>query len=1002
MLAITFEPSWFHNRRHALAVLLRSWANLLFIVWATTQGATGLQAQRQAAPRAPAASASTKEPVAFDNVEEVVAKWSADQQLYVHGNIGVGARQLADLQRWLKEHGPHWTVVLMERADDQSFIAQDGRSYSGMDAVEYALGYGLNNRTDFGKLENPVTHETDGTVFVLFLRERKFSYYASEAQDRRNLGQAHWIGELDQPAFRAMRSGGRILDAVKDTVESINRKLEQRIQAEQVAQRRQAEERQRDLAETQGLIRQLRDSIAAVERGAAEFQAQHKNASDELAKPPLARWQQAVDAAEKELSGDNARSLKQKLSSITDETSLHLNAYAAAAGFEEHVALADRRIGRLRNSDSPAARRLADETTQLIAEARQQQERGEPRFTELLPKIDQRLAQGDAAIEQARRDQELAELRRMWIRRTALITLGGVGLIVVGLLALANRRRRATMLKAQQELKEREASTAREIERLDRLFTRNYELLGSLEKIDQRGYVGATRELAIKAFHSVDDLLVMSKEVKRVLGDARRLVAPKDPLNQLINLFSPGLYQRAINHVTGKPLRFSRATGIPLIIRELKRSNGGQGEAEASDQAVSLTFEEIFQMFQQRGAEAEQALTTLETCLTNVQDQLTQAQHDLEQATAQEKQLDRAAKEDGYFDVPHYFDTLIPAIQTNLREADDLAAFDAVHAVQGPLTVAQRQLADAQALGRQLLTARAELFPKLHESVDALKKLGYASDWIGHDLEAIGAGADQLYQMATTSEISGDSDKIADALAVLGQRAARSVELAKQIGEVLAPALAELGERVATTRQAVGQQLHLAPEATLREVDRDPDDCLARAQSSLAAAKAMLLQGREEAVKAAIATAQTEAQRAEEIIKVTTASVEAFAAKRQAIAETARQQQSRYPELSSAIEQARKAYAATALLIGQSLPGGPDETGEAASSSNGREVRQRAVDTLLERAEAGVADAEQLLSSADQQHQSGQVLAAAEALSKAEAILSAASGKLQQVAEHLE
>ncbi len=44
------------------------------------------------------------------------------------------------------------------------------------------------NRTDFGNLVHPKTGERDGAVFVLFLQERKFSYYASDAQDRRNLG----------------------------------------------------------------------------------------------------------------------------------------------------------------------------------------------------------------------------------------------------------------------------------------------------------------------------------------------------------------------------------------------------------------------------------------------------------------------------------------------------------------------------------------------------------------------------------------------------------------------------------------------------------------------------------------------------------------------------------------------------------------------------------------------------------------------------------------------
>src|SRR5690606_13684705 len=122
--------------------------------------------------------------VPFTRIEEVIQRWKPDQHLYTHGDLGIDQSRLSDLGAWRDAHGPHWTVVLMQSASDQHYRAADGRSFSGMDAVEYALGHGLANRTGFGKLEHPKTGETDGAVFVLFLRERKFSYYGSDAQDR--------------------------------------------------------------------------------------------------------------------------------------------------------------------------------------------------------------------------------------------------------------------------------------------------------------------------------------------------------------------------------------------------------------------------------------------------------------------------------------------------------------------------------------------------------------------------------------------------------------------------------------------------------------------------------------------------------------------------------------------------------------------------------------------------------------------------------------------------
>ena len=53
--------------------------------------------------------------------------------------------------------------------------------------MKHALGKGLSNRTRFGALKHPRTGEQDGAVFLLSLEERNLSYFASDAQDRRNM-----------------------------------------------------------------------------------------------------------------------------------------------------------------------------------------------------------------------------------------------------------------------------------------------------------------------------------------------------------------------------------------------------------------------------------------------------------------------------------------------------------------------------------------------------------------------------------------------------------------------------------------------------------------------------------------------------------------------------------------------------------------------------------------------------------------------------------------------
>lgn len=942
--------------------------------------------------------------VAFRNIEEVIERWSPNQHLYVYGDLGLGKSQLADLEKWLSQNGPHWTVVLMEHGRDQAFTAKDGRSYRGLDAVEYALGFALNNRTNFGTLEHPITKEADGAVFVLFLKDRKFSYYGSEAQTRRKLGQAQWLGELDQPAFRAMRSGGRIIDAVKDTVKSINGKLEQAMTSEKRAEQRLQEERQRAHAHAQGALRDLLAAVSDVERSANVFLVQYPKASGPLAKPPLTNWRKSIVGLGGELTVDSTRAVEQKTSTIAVETSRFLNAYAASADFKQHADRLLPQLHRVEKSPSPKARALANDANQLVADASDRLAAGEIDFADLMSQAEEKLRQAEAAVEEERARAAMAQMQAAWVRGTIMAMLAILGLIVAGLLLLANRRRKPLRLRAIDELTQREASVAQETERLDELFQRNDEILGSRQKVEERGYVGTTRDLALKAFDYVDDLFMMSKEVQRVLREAKALVYPNTPWGRLVNLFSGTRFQEAIDHVHGKPLKFSRTTGIPLIVRDMKLSVAAdssqpgakpeqQSSVESLPDEVSLTFKEIFTAFRQRGIEAEQAIATIEKCLTSVQDELNKFQTQLVAAAAQEKQLDRAA-EDGYLDVPNYFTALIPSVQKNLQRADDLSAFDAVEAINGPLVEAKRQLAEASELGQRLLAAREQFFPQLHTHADALQRQGYTSNWIGDELTRLTAKANGLYEAATSVSIAGSIEELTTALETLVQRSGHSLQLAKQINETLTPALSELGKRVTSSRQELASRLKLSVDAVLREGDRNPDDSIARAHSSLDAAKAMLLQGRQSAVEEAITTFKSEAATAEQILKATQGAVNEFMKVRSAVEQRCQEQHSKAPKLRAEIESARKAYATSALVV-TSVLRMKDGSTKTTPDPN------QPVNWLLSQAEQGAASVQELLQSADSRQRAGEVLAAAEDLSKANAILAIAGGQLQQIAEHL-
>jgi hypothetical protein len=191
----------------------------------------------------------------------------------------VSGDRLAELEAWLDEKAPNWTVVLMQSAEGQS---HGGRS--GMDAVEFALGEGLSNETGFGKLIDPRTGESNGAVFVIFLKERKFFYFASAVYDDRGLGERYWVGQLDAPAIQAMRNGGRVAEL----------------------------ERQKAIAEAQTYAGRLEGRIRETESRLATFAAAHPAVTGPLASPDLATWRAGVPFFDGLVSsGDVAKARKE-------------------------------------------------------------------------------------------------------------------------------------------------------------------------------------------------------------------------------------------------------------------------------------------------------------------------------------------------------------------------------------------------------------------------------------------------------------------------------------------------------------------------------------------------------------------------------------------------------------------------------------------------------------------------------------------------------------------
>ncbi len=923
----------------------------------------------------------------FSRIEEVIAGWRPDRHVFVQGELGIGRRQLDELQNWIDQNAPNWTVVLMESAQGERYRAPDGRDYIGLDAVEHALGFGLGNQTDFGKLEHPQTHERNGAVFVLFLLERKFSYYGSDAQDRRGLGEANWMGELDQPAFRAMRGGGRIVDAAKDTIQSIDAKLAKAISAETASAQRAQQERERTVDEVRRGLATVRERFDDVKIQAAEFRDKNPTATGPLAAPPLVQWETEVAAIEQELSPETARELSQRLAKLSAEVERHLNAHAGYLGLGERSQNFLQMFAELEKSPGRVADPAISTARKLLDEAQQAAKSGQLGIEERLLQVDAAVQSGQTLMQEETERIERARLRSQWIRRTVLFMLGLLSLATLGILAILNRRRRPAMLTAQAELAKREASVAEETDGINTLFVRNEDILGSPEQLKKRGYEGITQKTSEQALKYVDDLFIMSKEIRRVVSEARELIYPSSIVGRIVNLFSGSRYQQAINEVSGKPLRFNSINGLPLVLRDqIALNNDG-----SVPQEISMTFEDVFQSFQKRGDEAENALDTIESSLANINESLSSLQSELEKTTTVEKELAIAANKDHYFSLPNFFDKLIPSVQSDVTTADKLAAFNAVQAMHSEIPSGRRKLAEANALASKLSDARANLFPALTNFADELGKLGYTSSWIDDDLVAITLRANELLDLATQRSIASELPEVEARLNELQAKAELSVQFANRISVELAPAINSLKQRVDAGRDSLAHSLSVSSGMVLNETNRDPDDWLASAATKLETARSTLATGRNEVVQAAIEAMQADAARADEILQASLKAVEDNAQQRQLANDELQRLRQRIPVTGRELQPLLSTYEATALIL-PDIDDGNDQTLENTLSAS----------AMIELAQSPVSRVEMLLVEAEKEKNQAKVLQAQESLHEASLLLTQSHQRLDAVHQHIQ
>jgi hypothetical protein len=880
---------------------------------------------------APANAQTTDAARTISSAEDVINFWTADQHVYVKGNLGVSADQLAKLERWFDTNFPHWTIVLMENAVDESYRALDNRQYFGMDAAEHALGHGLSNRTDFGSLTNSKTGETDGAIFVLFLTERKFSYYGSDIHDRRGLGESRWIGDLDREAIRAMRNGGRIIDAVKNSVNLIESQVEKKLAAEvraaqqaEAAAKRAVLERQREL---NNLILKLEDarqeSLERIENSAREIRTSFPEAAEsKLANPPVDEWKTQLDNLKTDLEKiklddknpykqtDGFRVLTMKTDTVRGEIEHWLDLYAAHKSFSDMLFPVENRLDQIADHPSGAAIPASDEAYRILADAKQLHARGELDFADQIQLASNLTVQAEQAVELAQAEIQKQADRRKLIRRTLGIVVSGLSAIVLGLLWYFNLRRRPALRRAHEEFDRKSKAVELELAEMQKTRRRSESILGDAESFAAKQFSGSTLKLGNETMAQLQLLNTLSSESSSVIATAHGLLQPPNPLAEAANMFSGARYEHCINLLNGNSLRLPAEA---ITVADTQSADGFW--KKQAPEPIWLSFDQFFKVTHAQIAETNEKLDTLDFSLKNVNPQLRTLEQQIEDVTELEQNLSRDSRLDRHFSMPAFFESLLPAVQSDFDRAQRLANSDPVTVLQDHVPQASRKINDALLVGKSVQLARKELFPQLETAAKDLRSKEFDVRWMDLSVTTLNDRAQQLMLAATDRNITRDAESFADDVAGLKLRAQRCAQLAIDIAVNVAPGLERLKNEIATTRKQLAGKLNLDPSQALHESDYDPDVELDSALQQLQSARAALNYGGVESVLESLEVIEIESNNARNLLTDSLKSVSNFDENHRQRLKFHSELTDKIPALQSLVDDTQTRYAASAMAM---------------------------------------------------------------------------------------
>ncbi len=328
-----------------------------------------------------------------------------------------------------------------------------------------------------------------------------------------------------------------------------------------------------------------------------------------------------------------------------------------------------------------------------------------------------------------------------------------------------------------------------------------------------------------------------------------------------------------------------------------------------------MIFEEFMSVLGFERDNATEKLDRMETSFNSIEGDVQDLENQIEAADDMERQLKGATRLDRYFKMPAFRDTLIPASEKQLALARSFAEDDPVRTVAEIIPKGLRIIGDGLAIATAATEMRAGVFGQLDDSAAELKEHKFDTRWIKARVEKLSDQADELVGHAADSDIGEQAELFADDTREIGVRAARCVELAIEIRDMVAPSLVELGDKIAGGRTTVSDRLKIKIDNAMHESEFDPDVELEQAVVQLQSARAALNYGGVESAMESIDEVAREVGQGDVLVDATLRNLDSFAADFSATQDIFAEVDGSFPEYAGLLNRARSRFATSAFVL---------------------------------------------------------------------------------------